>query len=97
MIDVYRDTATNALTDAPADGREYVGTYGELINWQGGDCPVPPDTEVIAYFRGRRPYLGPAIWPDMPASAKPFIWHHAPMGKRTDPKADIVAYRVKVE
>ena len=67
---------------------------GPIIPWAGGDCPVPESTLVRCLFRGRLPYLGAAIWPEMPASARAVMWHHAPSGRRTNPASDIVAYQV---
>ena len=70
--------------------------YGPLIGWNGGECPVPPDTQVRCFFRGRNPYSGPAIWPQLRDEDQATMWHHAPSGRRFDPAADIVAYQVKV-
>jgi hypothetical protein len=103
-VKLYRNAKNHIWSDdqiwaahESTDGFDFVGTFGPLIPWDGGDCPLPPDTQIIAYFRNRRPYVGQAIWPDMPESAKPFMWHHAPSGPRTDPAADIVAYRIKLD
>lgn len=67
---------------------------GRLIRWRGGDCPVPPGVIVRALFRGRRPYVGPAIWPGMPERGRATMWRHAPSPGRSDPNADIIAYQV---
>ena len=52
------------IADRPADA-----AYGPMKPWGGGECPVPPETPVRAVFRGRRPYIGPAIWPSFPATS----------------------------
>jgi len=96
MTTIYRDTETNTIHETHGEGRVAIGNYEQWIEWRGGECPVPHDTQIIAYFRGRRPYVGPAIWPAMASRAKPFMWHHAPSGPRTDPASDSVAYRVRL-
>ena len=70
--------------------------YGPLEPWGGGECPLPHDVHVRCIFRGRPPYEGPAVWPDMPERHKGIMWQHAPHGARVDPDADIVAYQIKV-
>jgi hypothetical protein len=104
MIKLYWDKKNHIWSDdqiraAFEDFQNFnlIGTFGPWTPWAGGDCPLPPETPIIAYFRDRRPYVGPAIWPDMRAKAKPFMWHHAPSGPRTEPGSDIVAYRVQIE
>lgn len=70
--------------------------YGPLVEWHGGACPVDPNIQVRCFFRGRRPYVGPAIWPQLRGEDQAIMWQHAPHGRRTDPAADIVAYQVRV-
>lgn len=67
---------------------------GPLIPWGGGECPVHPEARVRCHFRGRRPYVGPAINPNVPQDKQASIWRHAPFYGRTDPAFDIVAYEV---
>ena len=71
-------------------------TYGPYVKWAGGECPVAADTNVRCLFRGRRPYIGQAIWPDLPELAKAAMWMHAPAPGRHDPAMDIIAYQVRV-
>lgn len=78
------------------EGRAPDAFYGPLIQWNGGKCPVPPDTLVRCIFRGRRPYLDVAIWPHLPERAKESMWMHAPAPGRVDPDFDIIAYQVRV-
>lgn len=100
----YSEGADGAsLNGSPVEGKPdwAVGrgpdvVFGAFFPWHGGDCPVPPDTEVRCLFRGRRPYVGPAIWPSLPDSAKANMWKHAPAPGRPDPMNDIVAYQVRV-
>lgn len=68
--------------------------FGPVTAWAGGACPVPPATVVRCFFRARRPYSGPAIWPHMPPAARVHMWQHAPSGPRVNPGSDIVAYQV---
>lgn len=67
-------------------------TPGPLMPWHGGDCPVDAAQIVRCYFRGRRPYVGQAIPPEIPKGSE--MWAHAPAKGRTDPRFDIVAYQV---
>jgi hypothetical protein len=70
--------------------------FGTLKPWRGGECPVSHDVIVRCIFRGRRPYIGKAIWPEMPERGRPYIWTHAPAPGRTDPAYDIVAYQERI-
>lgn len=91
---LYRNTRTNEITEANSADAVELGEFGPLIQWHGGDCPVPHDAILIAYFRGRPPYFGNAIWSGLPERAKQFVWHHAPSGPRNRSAADIVGYRM---
>lgn len=71
-------------------------TYGPIYPWEGGDCPLPHDTQVRCLFRGRPPYEGLAIWPGLPEQAKASMWKHAPAPGRIDPNRDIVAYQLRL-
>lgn len=71
-------------------------TFGPIVAWSGGECPVDEAAEVRALFRSRRPYIGPAIWPEMPEQGRAAMWQHAPYPGRTNPAADIVAYQVRI-
>ena len=70
--------------------------YGPLTPWAGGACPVSGDTLVRCLFRGRRPYMGPAMWPGFHYQAQRAMWCHAPAPGRPDPAADIIAYQVRI-
>lgn len=70
--------------------------FGPVTEWPGGACPVPPSSEVRCLFRGRRPYVGPAIYPELPARAKEAMWHHAPYPGRSNPASDIVAFQARL-
>ena len=70
--------------------------YGPVHEWNGGECPIDPNMEIRALFRGRNPYFGPAIWPQLRPQDQVTMWHHAPSGRRFDPAADIVAYQVRL-
>ncbi len=78
-----------------AEGRPPDAAYGPVKPWAGGACPVSPDADVRCIFRGRRPYLGKAIWPGLPERYKGAMWLHSPAPGRTDPTADIVGYQVR--
>jgi hypothetical protein len=71
--------------------------FGPLVPWHGGECPVDANMVVRCIFRGRRPYIGPAIWPDYPKGKEAAMWAHAPFPGRPNPDGDIVAYQVRVE
>ena len=77
--------------DGPAQA-----VFGEMRQWTGGKCPVAPTQIVRALFRGRRPYIGEAIWSQVPDRLKDSVWMHAPSKGRTDPAADIVAYQLRI-
>ena len=77
-------------------GRPADEEYGPIIEWAGGECPVSPSTDVRCIFRGRRPYVGKAIWDGLPNNAQKVMWHHAPAPGRSNPASDIVAYQVRV-
>lgn len=79
-----------------ARGREHDAVYGPVREWTGGECPVDPNMEIRALFRNRRPYFGPAIYPDFSPENQATMWHHAPSGRRHNPDADIVAYQVRL-
>jgi hypothetical protein len=86
---------TEIIWDWDEDVEQEREQFGPLISWAGGDCPVHPDTRVKALFRGRQPYVGPAIRREMPKEAQENMWQHAPAGgNRFDPKYDIVGYQV---
>lgn len=68
-----------------------------LRHWNGGECPVPPETVVRCLFRGRRPYIGHAIWQGLSGADACAMWRHAPSPGRIDPMMDIVAYQVEAE
>jgi hypothetical protein len=70
--------------------------FGPLVPWRGGACPVDPNMLVRCIFRGRRPYIGPAIWPDYSKGREAAMWAHSPFPGRSDPAGDIVAYQVQV-
>jgi hypothetical protein len=70
--------------------------FGALQDWSGGECPLDPGTLVRCVFRGRRPYVGPAIYPAMPERAKVAMWQHAPCEGRSDTAMDIVGYQVRL-
>lgn len=70
--------------------------FGPLSPWSGGDCPIPPSAYVRCLFRGRRPYIGPAIWPELPDSGKAAMWRHAPAPGRSNPASDIVAFQARI-
>ena len=57
--------------------------YGPWIKWDGGECPVPPDTMVDLQFRGGGSQSG------YPAYA--YFWRHGGDGD------DIVEYRIVLE
>ena len=57
--------------------------YGPWIKWDGGECPVPPDTLVGVKLRCRSSELS--------SLAKRYYWHHNGDG------ADIVSYRAITE
>ena len=57
--------------------------YGPWIKWDGGECPVPPDTLVGVKLRCRSSELS--------GLAKRYYWHHNGDG------ADIVSYRAITE
>lgn len=71
-------------------------TFGPMNEWFGGPCPVAPETFVRCVFRGRRPYLGEAIYQGLPEDAKEAMWRHAPFGGRVNPQMDIVGYQVRI-
>lgn len=61
---------------------------GEWIEWEGGECPVNPDTRVEVKFRdgGREGSTPASYWAD---GGDVFnCWKHA------DTSSDIIAYRV---
>lgn len=70
--------------------------FGPMNEWRGGECPVDHNVEIRAIFRGRRPYIGPAVYPHMPKCGQDVMWQHAPYPGRSNPGADIVAYQVRV-
>lgn len=54
------------------------------IKWEGGECPVDPETRIMLRLRG------PSVW-DAGGYIDPagnFDWHHK------GSKSDIIAYRV---
>lgn len=53
----------------------------EWIKWEGGDCPVPPDTKVFVRLRG-------GVEHTYGTSADVYMWDHDYNG------GDIVAYKV---
>ena len=57
--------------------------YGPWIKWNGGECPVPPDTLVGVKLRCRSSELS--------GLAKRYDWHHNDCG------ADIVEYHTIIE
>lgn len=90
------------LNDKPVDARpswvdglpDFV--FGPLTPWTGGACPVPATAEVRCLFRGRRPYIGPAVYPDFQRSARDAMWQHAPYPGRSNPGSDIVAFQARI-
>lgn len=69
--------------------------FGPIIPWSGGNCPLPIYQRVKVHFRGRAPYVGPAIRRDFPKAAQENMWNHAPAGGgRIDPMYDIIGYQV---
>ena len=74
-------------------GRAPDMVFGPMLPWSGGECPVNPDTVVRAVFRGRRPYIGRAIWPELPERGKASMWRHAPCAGRHNPAYDIIGYQ----
>lgn len=70
--------------------------FGEMRKWHGGHCPVEETAIVRCVFRGRRPYIGPAIYPMLPDVGKEAMWRHAPFKSRVDPAMDIVGYQMRV-
>ena len=59
--------------------------YGPWIDWNGGECPVPPDMRVTVKFRDGDSQSG------HPAYAYAYSWRHDGDG------ADIVEYRTVTE
>lgn len=59
---------------------------GEWIEWNGGECPVDPETVVEVKFRG--PAVGMEPDRDL-AEATCFYWLH------DNDCSDIIAYRVQ--
>ena len=59
--------------------------YGPPIDWNGGECPVPPDMRVTVKFRDGDSQSG------HPAYAYAYSWRHDGDG------ADIVEYRIVIE
>ena len=59
--------------------------YGPWIDWNGGECPVPPDMRVTVKFRDGDSQSG------HPAYAYAYSWRHDGDG------ADIVEYRIVIE
>ena len=57
--------------------------YGPSIKWNGGECPVPPDKEVMVKLRGGAVQSG--------ARAAVYRWGHYGNG------SDIVEYRIITE
>ncbi len=92
----------NLLNSQPVDARpDWVGglpqyVFGPLSEWRGGECPVPASAEVRCIFRGRRPYIGAAIWAALPDAAKVAMWQHAPFPGRSNPGSDIVAFQARI-
>ena len=72
--------------------------FGDVIEWNGGDCPVHPDTIVKFWYRSGRNGIGRAIPDTMrvePAIRYAhLIWQHAPAKGRSKPENDIIAYQV---
>lgn len=72
--------------------------FGPVIPWEGGDCPVHPDTPVRFIYRDGKSGEGLAIPGNFRKGAMAkyanLIWHHAPMPARTKPENDIIAYQV---
>jgi hypothetical protein len=58
-------------------------TYDKInywYGWNGGECPVHPDTQVEVIYRGRSPEIGPAGLED---------WAH------DDHSSDIIAFSIR--
>jgi len=70
--------------------------FGPLSEWNGGDCPVPAQSEVRCLFRERRPYIGPALYPGFDKMAQNAMWQHAPGAGRSNPGSDIVAFQARI-
>lgn len=68
--------------------------FGPLVAWNGGVCPVSPDTVVRLHFRGRSPYVGHALNKEMPEKYRASIWQHAPFLGRNDSAMDVIGYQV---
>lgn len=52
---------------------------GQIWGWNGGECPVHPETVVEVWFRGKDSDI---------CQANPLFWHHA------DAYDDIIAFKV---
>ena len=59
--------------------------YGPEIKWEGGECPVPPNTRVEVKFRDGDSQSG------HPAYAYVYSWRH------DGDDADIVEYRIVID
>lgn len=57
--------------------------YGPSIKWDGGECPVPPETMVEVRYRNGDTETG--------NSADEYLWHHG-FGE-----TEIVEYRAAIE
>lgn len=88
----------NLLNGVPSERPEWVSgvafsEFGPVLAWGGGECPVDPSAIVRCFFRGRRPYVGEALFSGLSDAAKGAMWHHAPYGPRICPSYDIVGYQ----
>ena len=61
---------------------EYV--TGQIYGWNGGKCPVHPDTQVNVWFRGQRP--------EFSVKADYFAWKHCDTSFQSN--GDIVCFQV---
>ena len=78
----FRTPVPGVALDEPAESSD--GSWGEWVDWAGGECPVPADTEVEARDHAGLRYR-------VPASA--LLWAHIKSGNCD---GDIVRYRVRL-
>lgn len=80
----YKDELRRVINGEPAEPTPPQPDDDGWIKWEGGECPLPDNPDVIVKWRNGATWRGRAF---------DFQWHNMP----SDPSADIRAYRIVSE